>query len=704
MTGPGVARQPPSRSPWTDALWGLSVLAAVTGLLLQSAGLSELGGLTLVVGATGLILLAMGTAGLHRRPWLAATALSGMAIVALGIGAALAMGGMPQRILFPILAAGCQLVLIALTVEAPGPHPGWGRRWIPITGHLLVAGASWIAYQGPEIVPRTTMLAYAAGFALLQLEAFWSYRSHGSTRQAYTGWEGLFLGFLGASLLLTTASSLVLPGPGIVPLAWVPPMDVLVQLNVVIGGAFLAGPPPLPEALQVRAGTTAQFWLDAITLVGLLNILILALLVSARWTLIPLFLAFTAWLVLAVGQEYWGLAHRFTRGTAWDPAEHGAEIPEAGITVVVPAFNEADVLEEALRENLALDLPLSFLLVPAARSTDGTVERCHALAEEHPDRVRVVEGVSGSKAGDLNQVWPLVDTDLVLLLDADETVSWTAVVQGLRVLQDTPGAGIVQGRKKARLGQQGPLDRLIGTDRRFSTLIEHPLLAEVFDAAHFAGSGALIRHRAIEDVGGWRDASVTEDIELTLRLYLETDWDIVYEPRMVVRELNPATFASLVRQRGRWARGWSQVQALHGRRLLLSARRVGWRRTFGLLWQLTTAISAPWMILLPVLTILWLVEAPIVAPATVGLVLAAIVLPARALTYPIAYVTDPMETGRTRPGRLLEVLAYGYLWIVLGWLFQLQAFYLEVSEAPRAWHGTAKKRSPPEGAVGEPVR
>lgn len=672
-------------------LWGLSTLVAVTGLLLQSVDLLPVGVSLLGVGAAGLTLLAMDSAGLRHRPSLALLGGFGLATIAVGIAAALLPGGIEQRIQFPILAAGCQLVLIALMIDPSGSWTGWGRRWVPITGHLLVTAASVIAYQGPQAVTRTTMLAYAAGFALIQVEAFWSYRARAPTRKAYTGWEGIFLGFIAVSLLLTAASSLVIPGPGLVPLRWVPPMDVLVQLNVIVGAAFLAGPPGLPEELHVRAGTGAEFWLDALSLVGLLNILILALVVSARWTLIPLFIAFTVWLFLAVIQEYWGVLHRYTQGTPWEPPVHGARIPEEGITVVVPAYNEAAVLEDAVRENLTVDLPLRFLLVPSARSTDGTVEHAHALAQGHPDRISVVEGTAGSKAGDLNQAWPLVDTELVLFLDADETVTWTSVVQGLRALQEDPEVGIVQGRKKARSSPQGPLDRLIAIDRGFSTLIEHPLLAEVFDAAHFAGSGALIRHEVIEAVGGWREVSVTEDIELTVRLYLEGICDIAYESRMVVGELNPASFGSLIRQRGRWARGWSQVHGLHAGRILLSARKLGARRTLGLLWQLTTAISAPWMILLPVLTILWLVQAPIIAPATVGVILAAVILPARGITFPLAYFTDPEESRQIRPGRLLEVLVYSYSWIVLSWFFQLQAFYLEISEAPHVWHATTKR-------------
>jgi len=51
-----------------------------------------------------------------------------------------------------------------------------------------------------------------------------------------------------------------------------------------------------------------------------------------------------------------------------------SEIPLSAVTVVITAFDEAAVLPETLQHNFDMLEDLSFILVPAVRSTDGTIE------------------------------------------------------------------------------------------------------------------------------------------------------------------------------------------------------------------------------------------------------------------------------------------------------------------------------------------
>ena len=189
------------------------------------------------------------------------------------------------------------------------------------------------------------------------------------------------------------------------------------------------------------------------------------------------------------------------------------------------------------------------------------------------------------------------------------------------------------------------------------------------------------------DAGWWSPATLTEDIEFSLRVYLRTPWAICYEPRFLVQEEPPATWAALVRQRGRWARGWSQVASLHLRPLLRQPD-VPARRRFGLGSQLVAGISATWSVFLPVLLVAWLWDRALQVPAALAVALGLVILPSRLLTHVHPYFRDPVEPVPVTWRNLARTAALAYAWVAFGWMLQLQALYQEVSGAPRVWHPT----------------
>ncbi|MCB9689336.1 MAG: glycosyltransferase family 2 protein [Alphaproteobacteria bacterium] len=64
--------------------------------------------------------------------------------------------------------------------------------------------------------------------------------------------------------------------------------------------------------------------------------------------------------------------------------------PEPKVSVVVPTFQHVDTIEQAVASVLAqeVDFPYEILLGEDG-STDGTLEVCERLAEQHPDRIRL---------------------------------------------------------------------------------------------------------------------------------------------------------------------------------------------------------------------------------------------------------------------------------------------------------------------------
>lgn len=598
----------------------------------------------------------------------------------------------PSDLRVVALATGAQMLFLAM--NARSFHASRSIRWaVPLMGHGAVLVGSALMLESGPIEPGAALLAYATGFSSLVLHTFWM-------RQLIDGvapesdtiarWEAVLLVALIAGVAGVTAVVFAAPsGEPILDGPIARSAMIVAGIAGIVALATLAEPPSLPSPLDSLTGTIATVLQHATTLVILLNVLLVAVLFVALGSFIWVMGVFLAWLALAVTLEYLGVIHAHRRLGEAAPSPPSLS-PDAPVTVVVTAAFEGNVLPESLAHNLEALEGIPFLVVVAAKSTDGTVEVARMFEDEYPERVRVVEGTAGSKAGDLNQAWSHVDTPYALILDADETLDSDFVARGLRVLRERPEVGIVQGRKAAAHPGAGVLSRFVSAERRHSTWVDHPFMADVFGAGHFAGSAAIFRREVPESVGGWDPDALTEDIDFTLRLYLQTDWLVEYVPEMVAREAHPATFRALVRQRVRWARGWAEVAVRYTGEILRSRRKLGWRRTLGLAWLLFTAVSAPIYTLFPALVLLWLVGLAPALPLLVALTLALFMLPARAISFGYAALRDPAIPLPATPARVGELVLHAYLWVLFGWFIQLHALYLQLAGASSSWYVTQK--------------
>lgn len=86
------------------------------------------------------------------------------------------------------------------------------------------------------------------------------------------------------------------------------------------------------------------------------------------------------------------------------------------------------------------------------------------------------------------------------------------------------------------------------------------------------GTNVLFRRRALQDVGGFPEESLTEDFELSLHLH-ERRWKTAYVPDVLAQGLGPEDMASYVGQQQRWSRGClSALPAIFRARLPLRQR------------------------------------------------------------------------------------------------------------------------------------
>jgi glycosyltransferase involved in cell wall biosynthesis len=241
------------------------------------------------------------------------------------------------------------------------------------------------------------------------------------------------------------------------------------------------------------------------------------------------------------------------------------------VSVHVAAYNEPpDMLIETIRSLEALDYPALEIVVVDNNTEDPDVWK--PVEEYCAGRpwVRYVHVAPwpGYKAGALNLALDeLTDpnAELIAVVDADYLVdpSWLEDLVGWFA---DPRVAFVQGPQDYD-EWEGDAYLTACHDSYAYFFTASMRVRDERNSAIFGGTMGLIRRSALEDVGGWDEWCITEDAELSLRLYT-AGYHGRYVHRSYGRGIMPLTFSALKRQRFRWCFGGIQILRRHARRLL----------------------------------------------------------------------------------------------------------------------------------------
>lgn len=267
-----------------------------------------------------------------------------------------------------------------------------------------------------------------------------------------------------------------------------------------------------------------------------------------------------------------------------------------GVTVLVPAYNEEQVIARCVEALRTLDYPELEILVLNDGSQDATVAVARAAAGDDPRITVVDDGVNVGKADRLNDGMRRARHSLVLVTDADTHLHADAVHHLVtRILRSPRYAAIAGSPRVTNRGsvlatmQMLETASLIGLMRR-----THAFAGRVGTVAGVLG---LFRRDAVLAVGGYDPTMATEDIELTWRL-LEAGHLTGFAPHALVGMQVPQTLSGIWAQRTRWARGQGEVLRTHGRTVARPRHRGMWpiavEAALSYVWVLTMLAAAVW--------------------------------------------------------------------------------------------------------------
>jgi len=271
----------------------------------------------------------------------------------------------------------------------------------------------------------------------------------------------------------------------------------------------------------------------------------------------------------------WAFARR-SRSERWrtllrekrfERAVSRAEVRLPQITTQIPIYNELNVAERVIRAVASMDYPKELheiqILDDSNDETVGLVDSvCQELRRDGFDAVVLRRArQEGFKAGALKEGMRSAKGEFIAIFDADFVPPKDFLWRCLAQFQNRPKRALVQARwghlnrNKNRLTEAVA----IGIDGHF--VIEQPARSwnELF--LNFNGTAGLWRRSAIDDAGGWKAITLTEDLELSYRVQLMGS-EIFFHHDLVVPAEIPANYTAFKSQQFRWAKGSIQTALL----------------------------------------------------------------------------------------------------------------------------------------------
>jgi len=259
-----------------------------------------------------------------------------------------------------------------------------------------------------------------------------------------------------------------------------------------------------------------------------------------------------------------------------------ADIDLPTVDILIPSYNESgEILEMTVRAALNMDYPEEKRRVYLL-DDGGTEEKCHhpdpQIAEEAQARRSHLSELcrrlgchymtrthnTHAKAGNLNAAFAVTDGDLIVVFDADHVPTTDFLARTIPHFLEDPKLFLVQTPHFFMSGD--PVERNLQTfstmpseNEMFYAVIQKGL--DRWNAAFFCGSAAVLKRTALEQAGGFKGDSVTEDCETALDLH-RRGYNSRYVDRPMIAGLQPETMVDFIGQRARWARGMVQLFVL----------------------------------------------------------------------------------------------------------------------------------------------
>ena len=231
--------------------------------------------------------------------------------------------------------------------------------------------------------------------------------------------------------------------------------------------------------------------------------------------------------------------------------QHSGETPT--VAIIVPCWNEGTTVAATCESLLALDYPkdkLEIILVDDG-STDTTPEVMMRFADNPHVRI-ICKKENGGKHTAVNAGVAVTQAEFIGCLDADSFVEPDALKEIIPCFKNPRVAAVT-----AAMTVHNPKNILqhMQNAEYTSGIIYRHVFASINGLYVTPGPFSFYRHSTLAELGGFRYAHQTEDMEMALRIQ-RAGYEIENAPRARVYTKSPDTILKLVKQRTRWTTGF----------------------------------------------------------------------------------------------------------------------------------------------------
>lgn len=276
---------------------------------------------------------------------------------------------------------------------------------------------------------------------------------------------------------------------------------------------------------------------------------------------IYIFQSYTVWglailvLLMAVYAIFTNIAYKIKKRKSLKNPQLKNEQYKPFVSIMIPAHNEESVISNTIETVLNLDYPNFEIIAIDDRSTDNTASVLKDLEKKYPEKViafiRPKEAFPG-KSAVLNDALQFAKGEAILVFDADATMEPNFLTNLVYELEPKD-VGAVQARKVVRNKDINILTRCQNNEMTMDTYFQVSR-DSVKGAVELRGNGELIKRTALEDIGGWNNYTITDDLDMSTRLHIK-GWDVRFCHETIVYEEGIMYLFPLYRQRRRWLEG-----------------------------------------------------------------------------------------------------------------------------------------------------
>ena len=229
------------------------------------------------------------------------------------------------------------------------------------------------------------------------------------------------------------------------------------------------------------------------------------------------------------------------------------------LDIIVAARDEQYVIQRLVERLFNLDYPaekLNIFIIDDG-SEDNTPNILRKLSQKY-QKLKIISRVKnagGGKSGALNDALKLTSGEWVFILDADAQLKNDTLIRLFNYAQKGSWPA-VQLRKSVINGSQNLLTKCQSIEMVMDAFFQIGRLS-VGGVSELRGNGQLIKKKILIEAGSFNEDTVTDDLDLSLRLLLfRSEIGILWDPPVMEEAVE--NFPALFAQRQRWAEGGLQ--------------------------------------------------------------------------------------------------------------------------------------------------